>query len=85
MDKLDVENLQKQTIIDTFYIRKININLATIETFRKHPYIYYKEAKMIVNFKNQHGDFSSVKDIQKIKPISPEIFRKIAPYLKTDD
>ena len=40
---------------------------------------------MIVNFKNQHGDFSSVKDIQKIKPISPEIFRKIAPYLKTDD
>ena len=57
----------------------------TIETFRKHPYIDYKEAKMIVNFKNQHGDFSSVKDIQKIKPISPEIFRKIAPYLKTDD
>ena len=85
LDKLDVENLQKQTIIDTFYIRKININLATIETFRKHPYINYKEAKMIVNFKNQHGDFSSVKDIQKIKPISPEIFRKIAPYLKTDD
>ena len=85
LDKLDVESLQKQTIIDTFYIRKININLVTIETFRKHPYINYKEAKMIVNFKNQHGDFSSVKDIQKIKPISPEIFRKIAPYLKTDD
>ena len=85
LDKLDVENLQKQTIIDTFYISKININLATIKTFRKHPYINYKEAKMIVNFKIQHGDFSSVKDIQKIKPISPEIFRKIAPYLKTDD
>ena len=32
-----------------------------------------------------HGDFREIKDIQKIKPISPEIFRKIAPYLKTSD
>jgi DNA uptake protein ComE-like DNA-binding protein len=38
-----------------------------------------------VNFRNQHGDFSSVKDIQKIKPISRELFRKIVPYLKVDD
>ena len=46
---------------------------------------FYKEAKMIVNYRTQHGDVREVKDIQKIKPISPEIFRKIALYLKTDD
>jgi len=85
LDKLDIENLQKQTIIDTFHVSKININLATIEILKNHPYINYKQAKMIVNFRIQHGDFSSVKDIQKIKPISRELFRKIAPYLKTDD
>ena len=85
MDKLDIENLQKQTIIDTLHISKININSATIEILKNHPYINYKEAKMIVNFKNQHGEFTTVKDIQKINPISPEIFRKIAPYLKTHD
>ena len=85
LEKLDVENLQKQTIIDTFYIRKININKVSIEILRNHPYLNYKQAKMIVNFRNQHGDFSSVKDIQKIKPISRELFRKIAPYLKVDD
>ena len=85
LEKLDVEKLQKQTIIDTFYIRKININKVSIEILRNHPYLNYKQAKMIVNFRNQHGDFSSVKDIQKIKPISRELFRKIAPYLKVDD
>jgi DNA uptake protein ComE-like DNA-binding protein len=85
LEKLDVEKLQKQTIIDTFYIRKININKVSIEILRNHPYLNYKQAKMIVNFRNQHGDFPSVKDIQKIKPISRELFRKIAPYLKVDD
>ena len=85
LEKLDVEKIQKQTIIDTFYIRKININKVSIEILRNHPYLNYKQAKMIVNFRNQHGDFSSVKDIQKIKPISRELFRKIAPYLKVDD
>jgi len=83
LEKLDVEKLQKQTTIDTLYIRKININTVSIEILRKHPYLNYKEAKMIVNFRVQHGDFSSVKDIQKIKPISRELFRKIAPYIKS--
>ena len=85
LEKLDVEKLQKQSSIDTLYIRKININTVSIEILRNHPYLNYKEAKMIVNFRIQHGDFSSVKDIQKIKPISRELFRKIAPYLKVDD
>ena len=83
LEKLDVEKLQKQTTIDTLYIRKMNINTVSIEILRNHPYLNYKEAKMIVNFRVQHGDFSSVKDIQKIKPISRELFRKIAPYIKS--
>ena len=65
--------------------RKININKVDINEFRKHPYINYKEEKMIVNYRVQHGNFNEVKDIQRIKPISPEIFCKIAPYLITND
>jgi len=85
LDKLDLEKLKVQTQIDTTRIRKININKVDINEFRKHPYINYKEAKMIVNYRVQHGNFNEVKDIQRIKPISPEIFCKIAPYLITND
>ncbi len=85
LDKLDLEKMKVQTQIDTTRIRKININRTEINEFRKHPYINYKEAKMIVNYRTQHGDFKSLKDIQKIKPISPEKFRKIAPYLRMND
>jgi len=85
LEKLDVEKFKLQTIIDTLYISKINVNTIEIEQLKMHPYLNYKQAKMIVNYRIQHGDFKQVKDIQKIRPISPEIFRKIAPYLQTHD
>ncbi len=85
LEKLDVEKFKLQTIIDTLYISKINVNTIELEQLKIHPYLNYKQAKMIVNYRIQHGDFRQVKDIQKIRPISPEIFRKIAPYLQTHD
>ena len=85
LEKLDVEKLKLQTLIDTLYVSKINVNTIEIEQLKIHPYLNYKQAKMIVNYRIQHGDFRQVKDIQKIRPISPEIFRKIAHYLQTYD
>jgi len=85
LEKLDIEKFKLQTLIDTLYISKINVNTIELEQLKVHPYLNYKQAKMIVNYRIQHGDFRQVKDIQKIRPISPEIFRKIAPYLQTHD
>ena len=85
LEKLDIEKIKLLTTIDTLLISKININSAKIEKLRHHPYLNYKQAKMIVNYRTQHGNFRSVNDIQKIRPISQEIFRKIAPYLQTHD
>ena len=85
LENLDIEKFKQQTIIDTLYISKINVNTIELEQLKIHPYLNYKQAKMIVNYRIQHGDFRQVKDIQKIRPISPEIFRKIAPYLQTHD
>jgi DNA uptake protein ComE-like DNA-binding protein len=85
LENLEIQKLKKQTSIDTLYIRKINVNTIKLEKLKVHPYLNYKQAKMIVNYRKQHGDFKELKDIRKIKPISPELFRKIAPYLKTHD
>jgi competence protein ComEA len=85
LENLDIEKFIKQVSIDTLYIQKININTVEVKELRLHPYLNYKQAKMIVNYRKQHGDFMQVKDIRKIKPISLELFRKIAPYFKTHD
>ncbi len=85
LEKLDVEKIKLLTTIDTLLISNININTATIEKLRNHPYLNYKQAKMIVNYREQHGNYHQLKDICKIKPISLELFCKIAPYFQTHD
>jgi DNA uptake protein ComE-like DNA-binding protein len=85
LENLELENFKQQTNIETLYISKTNINTATIEKLRNHPYLNYKQAKMIVNYRQQHGNYRQLKDICKIKPISLELFRKIAPYFQTHD
>ena len=85
LENLEIQKLKQQTSIDTLHIRKVNVNTIELEQLKLHPYLNYKQAKMILNYRKQHGDFKQVKDIRKIKPISPELFRKIVPYLKTHD
>ncbi len=62
-------------------ILKININSATIDELKMHPYIKFAAANAIVQYRNQHGDFTSVEELQKIGAIDLSLFKKMAPYL----
>ena len=85
LENLEIQKFKQKTSVDTLCISKININTVELNELRLHPYLNYKQAKMIVNYRKQHGSFKQVKDIRKIKPITLELFRKIAPYLQTHD
>ena len=62
-------------------IKKININTATLDELKEHPYIRYQLANAIIQYRTQHGNFAAVDDIKKIMLVSDEIFVKVAPYL----
>jgi competence protein ComEA len=69
--------------IDKTLIRKININKATADELKAHPYIKYSLANPIIAFRNEHGPFAKVDDIKQIMLITEEVFIKINPYLTT--
>ena len=54
---------------------------ATVDELKTHPYLRYNIANAIVQYRIQHGSFSSVSDIKKIMMITDEIYNKAAPYL----
>jgi competence protein ComEA len=61
---------------------KININTATAEQLKNHPYIYkWNIANAIVNYRTKHGKYTKVEDLKKTDLVTDEICRKIAPYL----
>lgn len=61
-------------------IQQININSATIEQLKAHPYIKYQIGNAVIQYRNQHGNFQSVTDLKQIQIITDEVFEKIVPY-----
>ena len=65
-------------------IKQLNINTATVDELKVHPYIRFFIANAIIQYRNQHGKFISIGDIKKIMLVTEDIFNKVAPYLKVN-
>ncbi len=62
-------------------ITKINLNKATMNSLMVFPYLTYKQKNAIVEYHNQHGDYSGTADLKNIPIIDDNILRKIEPYI----
>jgi competence protein ComEA len=64
-------------------VKKININTATVDELKAHPYIKYSIANPIIAYRKEHGPFSKVEDVKKMMTITDDIYNRISPYLTT--
>jgi competence protein ComEA len=71
--------------LENSFIRKININTATLEELKAHPYIRYNLANPIVAYREQHGPFSKIDGLKKIMIITDELYNKLLPYLTIEN
>lgn len=62
-------------------VRKLNVNTATKDELKVHPYIKWNLANAIVEYRNQHGAFKSLDDLKNIAVIDEATFEKIVHYL----
>ncbi|WP_237563210.1 ComEA family DNA-binding protein [Algoriphagus kandeliae] len=60
---------------------QIPINSIDVAELAKHPYVSYGQAKVLVAYRNQHGDFAGPEDLMKIKIFEKEWVEKLSPYL----
>jgi len=67
--------------LDHTELKKLNINEATLEEMKQHPYIRYNLANLIIQYRNQHGNFASVADIKKIMTVNEELYDRLSAYL----
>ncbi|HYK57132.1 MAG TPA: helix-hairpin-helix domain-containing protein, partial [Flavisolibacter sp.] len=63
-------------------VKKLNINTATKDELKTHPYIKWNLANAIVEYRNQHGNFKSLVELKNIVLIDETTFDKIVHYLE---
>ncbi|MDC0230502.1 helix-hairpin-helix domain-containing protein [Aureispira] len=71
---------------DSPLIRKININIATVEELKAHPYLRWFHAKAIVKYRETEGYWKSVELLQILTEFDDAkgTYERIRPYLKVN-
>jgi competence ComEA-like helix-hairpin-helix protein len=75
------QKIKQYLKLDNAPVKKININTATVDELKAHPYIKFSIANPIVAYRNEHGVFSKIEDIKKVMAVTEEVYKKISPYL----
>ena len=78
------QQIKSRLILTVPLVKKININTATIDELKIHPYIRYNLANAIIQYRTQHGNFSVASDIKKMMMVTEEIYNKLMPYLSVE-
>lgn len=81
MDSVRYGSLLPYVRIDTTQIHRIDINSASLDQLKRHPYLDYYQAKAIVQLRDKVGPFQEVEDLRNIPTIEIATYNKIAPYL----
>ena len=75
------QKIKSRLVISNTNVKQININSASVDEMKEHPYLRYNLANAIFQYRQQHGNFNSVEEIKKIMLVTEDIFHKVAPYL----
>ena len=62
--------------------KMIKVNELDAAGLAEHPYINYGHAKVMVAYRNQHGNYSKPEDLLNIKIFNEEWLERLRPYLE---
>ena len=82
LQNIEVDFLKKYFTLNPSLIRKINMNSATYKELTGHPYIDSYFAKMIINYREKNGKFSSLEEVQKATNAYQELVEKLRYYIE---
>ncbi|MBD2700316.1 helix-hairpin-helix domain-containing protein [Spirosoma sp. BT702] len=63
-------------------VRKIPVNTASAEELDRLPFLSSRQAQVIVNYREQHGAYTSAESLKPIRILDAKTIEKIAPYLE---
>jgi len=81
MDSVRYNDIAPYVTVNPQGVNLMDLNSATIDQLKRHPYLDYYQAKAIVRMREQSGLFKNIEDLQKVPVIDKETYTKITPYL----
>jgi len=81
IDSLKYAEIKDQVLVNPARVNRININTISFDQLRIFPYLAYKQVNAIIQYRAQHGNYTSIADMKNIAILDEGILTKIEPYL----
>jgi len=75
------EKITPYLTVDAGQTVKIQVNSASLDKLKSHPYINFYQAKAIVETRKKKGKLSEVAELQLLEEFSEDDWIRITPYL----
>jgi comEA protein len=61
---------------------RVNLNTATAQQLQQLPGVGEKMAQRILTYRQQHGSFQALEDLDAVKGLGPKKLEKMRPYVR---
>lgn len=77
----NLEKIRRFCIVNQSLVKKIKVNIASVERLKSHPYLNFYKAKAIFELRRNKGKLHSINDLNVVSELTAEDLVKIEPYL----
>ena len=86
MEQLLEINGMPDTILHWFEVKTpprkvLNLNQTTLDSMAAHPYLTYKQARVILRHKRLHGSLQSLDQLSLYDEFTQEQLERLKPYV----
>ncbi|RDC56444.1 hypothetical protein DU508_12670 [Pedobacter chinensis] len=81
LDSAKYNEIKDQVSISVANLKIINVNTAEFNDLKTNPYLSYKQINAIIQYRKQHGNYSSPADLKKIVILNQQVIDQITPYI----
>lgn len=82
MDAERYNGFADHVTVDRSKVRKIDINTATVDQLKRHPYLDYYQARAIVDYRKQGVVYRNAEDLLKVNLIDDATLTKLEGYIQ---
>lgn len=79
--RLTTKELQKWLVADADSLQRLNLNRASVERLKNHPYINFYQAKRIVEYRMKKRALKSLKQLSLCEEFTPQDLERISHYV----
>lgn len=81
MDAMHYQDIQGQFRVNARKIRKIDINNVELADIKDMPYLSYKQANALIQYRKQHGNYEHFDELSNVAILDAGVLKKLKPYI----